>query len=102
TRWEFGYAVGGSRILASARRSPAPCAARASLEALKCESPQLWPQRHIPLRRIARHLGPCPGPELRFSPNFGLNGNSNGLLSGFKLSDEIEQFLSQVKAALQL
>jgi len=37
------------------------------------------------------------GPELRFSPNFGLNGNSNGFLFRFTVSYEIEQFLSQVR-----
>jgi hypothetical protein len=79
------------------RRSPAPGAAGASLGVLKCTAVSViataWPQRQIPLRRTGRHLGPSPGPGLSFSPNFGLNGNSNGLLFGFTVWYEIEQFL---------
>jgi len=42
------------------------------------------------------------GPELRFSPNFGLDGNSNGCLFRFTVSYEIEQFLSQLKRRSKL
>jgi hypothetical protein len=55
------------------------------------------------LRHTSHYAGPVVtwalprGPELRFSPNFGLNGNSNGFLFRFTVSYEIEQFLSQLK-----
>jgi len=55
------------------------------------------------LRDTSHYLGPVvtfdtpKGPSLRFSPNFGLNGNSNGFLFRFMISYEIEQFLSKLK-----
>ena len=101
--WEFGYAVGGSRILASA--SPAkPCTFCRQSFAGGAEMYDGLGDRHsFGLNDTSHYAGPVVtwvlprGPELRFSPNFGLNGNSNGLLFGFTVSYEIEQFLSQMK-----
>ena len=51
----------------------------------------------------SHYLGPVVtfniprGPSVRFSPNFGLNDNSNGFLFRFMISYEIEQVFSRLK-----
>ena len=101
--WEFGYAVGGSRILATAS-SAKPCGFCRQSFAVGAEMYGGLGDRHsFGLHDTSHYAGPVVtwalprGPELRFSPNFGLNGNSNGFLFRFTVSYEIEQFLSQVK-----
>jgi len=101
--WEFGYAVGGSRILATAY-SARPCTFCRQSFAVGAEMYGGLGDRHsFGLHDTSHYAGPVVtwalprGPELRFSPNFGLNGNSNGFLFRFTVSYEIEQFLSQVK-----
>jgi len=101
--WEFGYAVGGSRILATAC-SAKPCTFCRQSFAGGAEMYGGLGDRHsFGLHDTSHYAGPVVtwalprGPELRFSPNFGLNGNSNGFLFRFTVSYEIEQFLSQVK-----
>ena len=79
------------------RRRPAPRAAGASLGVLKCTAVSvvataLAPTTN-PITRNRSSPGPFPGPGAVLLPNFGLNGNSNGLLFGFTVSYEIEQFL---------
>ncbi|PYX50656.1 MAG: hypothetical protein DMG79_05235, partial [Acidobacteria bacterium] len=55
------------------------------------------------LADTSHYLGPVltwnipRGPTLRLSPNFGLNGNSNGFLFRFMLSYEIEQVFSKIR-----
>jgi hypothetical protein len=101
--WEFGYAVGGSRILATAS-SAKPCTLCRQSFAVGAEMYGGLGNRHsFGLHDTSHYAGPVVtwarprGPELRFSPNFGLNGNSHGFLFRFAVSYEIEQFLSQVK-----
>ena len=101
--WEFGYAVGGSRILATAS-SAKPCTFCRQSFAVGAEMYGGLGDRHsFGLNDTSHYAGPVVtwalprGPELRFSPNFGLNGNSNGFLFRFTVSYEIKQFLSQVK-----
>ena len=101
--WEFGYAVGGSRILATAS-SAKPCTFCRQSFAVGAEMyGGLGDGHSFGLHDTSHYAGPVVtwalprGPELRFSPNFGLNSNSNGFLFRFTVSYEIEQFLSQVK-----
>ena len=101
--WEFGYALGASRPLALAA-SAKPCTFCRENFALGAEMYGGLGDRHsFGLRDTSHYLGPVvtfdtpKGPSLRFSPNFGLNGNSNGFLFRFMISYEIEQFLSKLK-----
>jgi hypothetical protein len=101
--WEFGYAVGGSHVLAAAS-SAKPCAFCPQRFAVGAEMyGGLGNRRSFGLNDTAHYAGPvltwalARGPELRFSPNFGLNRNSNGFLFRFTVSYEIERFLSQLK-----
>ena len=101
--WEFGYAVGASRALALAARAKTCTFCRENF-ALGAEMYGGLGDRHsFGLRDTSHYLGPVvtfdtpKGPSLRFSPNFGLNGNSNGFLFRFMISYEIEQFLSKLK-----
>jgi hypothetical protein len=102
TPWEFGYAVGASRVLALAVSSK-PCTFCRENFALGAELYGGLGERYsFGLSDTSHYLGPVVtwniprGPTLRLSPNFGLNSNSNGFLFRFMLSYEIEQFLSKV------
>jgi hypothetical protein len=101
--WEFGYAIGTSRALTTAS-SGKPCAFCRQSLTLGAEMYGGLGDRHsFGLHDTSHYAGPLvtwalpKGPELRFSPNFGLNGNSNGFLLRFMVSYEIEQFLSRLK-----
>jgi hypothetical protein len=101
--WEFGYAVGASRplsLLAGAK----PCvfcrehfAAGAELYG------GLGTTDHFGLRQTSQYFGPTvawdlpSGPTLRFSPNFGLNDNSMGVLWRVSVSYEIQQAFSRLR-----
>lgn len=101
--WEFGYAVGASRALAL-KVSPNPCTFCRENFALGAEMYGGLGDRHsFGLSDTSHYLGPVltwdvpRGPSLRFSPNFGLNRNSNGFLFRFMLSYEIENFFSRLR-----
>jgi len=101
--WEFGYAVGASRPLTPAAAAK-PCTFCRQNFALGAEMYGGLGDRHsFGLHDTSHYAGPVvtwsipKGPELRFSPNFGLNGNSNGFLFRFMVSYEIEHFLSGLK-----
>ncbi len=80
--WAFGYAIGASRPLA-----------------LKARSHNCWLCREnfSGWRQTSQYLGPTiafnipKGPSILFSPSFGLNDNSVGVLWRFKISYEIQQ-----------
>jgi hypothetical protein len=100
--WEFGYAVGASRVLALAA-SARPCKFCRENFALGAELYGGLGERYsFGLADTSHYLGPVltwnipRGPTLRLSPNFGLNGNSNGFLFRFMLSYEIEQVFSKI------
>jgi hypothetical protein len=101
--WEFGYAVGASRVLALAA-SAKPCKFCRENFALGAELYGGLGERYsFGLANTSHYLGPVVtwniprGPTLRISPNFGLNGNSNGFLFRFMLSYEIEQVFSKIR-----
>ena len=101
--WEFGYAIGASRALALAA-SAKPCKFCRENFALGAELYGGLGERYsFGLADTSHYLGPVVtwniprGPTLRLSPNFGLNGNSNGFLFRFMLSYEIEQVLSKMR-----
>ena len=101
--WEFGYAIGVSRPLALKARAKRCSLCPQNFTAGVEMYGGLGDRHSFGINDTSHYAGPvvtCAlprGPELRFSPNFGLNGNSNGLLFGFTVSYEIEQFLSQMK-----
>jgi hypothetical protein len=95
--WEFGYAVGVSRVLALAM-SAKPCRFCRENFALGAEMyGGLGDRYSFGLHDTSHYLGPVVtwnvpgGPTVRLSPNFGLNANSHGLLFRFMLSYEVEQ-----------
>jgi hypothetical protein len=102
--WEFGYALGASRVLALAA-SAKSCKFCPENFALGAEIYGGLGDRHsFGLPDTAHYLGPVVtwniprGPTVRLSPNVGLNQNSNGFLFRFMLSYEIDQFLSKLKS----
>jgi hypothetical protein len=96
--WEFGYSLGASRplTLAASGRSCVVCrqnfAAGAELYG------GLATARDFGLKGTSHYAGPVVnftpprGPTYSFSPQFGLNDNSAGVLWRFKVSYEIQQF----------
>jgi hypothetical protein len=99
--WEFGYTLGASRALRLAA-SAKPCRFCRENFALGAEMYGGLGDRHsFGLADTSHYLGPVVtwniprGPAVRFSPNFGLNHNSNGFLFRFMIAYEIEQVLSK-------
>jgi hypothetical protein len=98
--WEFGYAVGVSRPLAFAV-SPRPCVfCRENFSAGLELYGGLGDLDGFGLKATSHYLAPTAtfniphGPALSFSPGFGLNDNSVGVIYRFKLSYEIQQAFS--------
>ena len=106
--WEFGYAIGVSRPLALKARAKRCSLCPQNFTAGVEMYGGLGDRHSFGLNHTSQYAGPVVtwalprGPELRFSPNFGLNGNSNGFLFRFTVSYEIEQFLSQGKRHSEL
>ena len=99
--WEFGYALGSSRALAL-KASPNACNFCRENFTLGAEIYGGLGERHsFGLADTSHYLAPVvgwdmpQGPSIRFSPTFGLNGNSNGFLFRFLLSYEFDQFFSR-------
>jgi hypothetical protein len=95
--WEFGYALGVSRPLALAASSRA-CVFCGENFALGAELyGGLGTSDGFGWRATSQYLGPTvafnipKGPTVTFSPNFGLNDNSLGVLYRFKVSYEVQQ-----------
>jgi hypothetical protein len=95
--WEFGYALGVSRplgLVASSRR----CVFCRENFALGAELyGGLGDGNGFGWRATSQYFGPTvafnvpKGPTVTFSPNFGLNDNSLGVLYRFKVSYEVQQ-----------
>ncbi len=96
--WEFGYAFGASRPLAF-EATPDPCTfCRENFTAGAELFGGLGTWNQFGLKGTSHYLAPVlgwqlpSGTRLTFSPAFGLNGNSHGVLIRFSLSYEVEQF----------
>ena len=101
--WEFGYAVGASRPLASAA-SAKPCLlCRENFSAGAELYGGLGDLDGLGLKATSHYAAPTVvfniprGPVLSFSPGFGLNDNSVGVIYRFKLSYEIPQLFSRIR-----
>jgi hypothetical protein len=101
--WEFGYALGVSRpltLLASAK----PCVfCRENFAAGLELYGGLGTTDGFGWTATSQYLGPIvsfaipQGPTISFSPNFGLNDNSLGVLYRFKVSYEVQQLLHRLR-----
>lgn len=96
--WEFGYALAGARLLATAGGAR-PCTfCRQNIGAGAELFGGLGTRYSLGLRRTEQYAGPTVavatprGWTLKFSPEFGLNGNSAGVLWRLGASYEIQQF----------
>ena len=96
--WEFGYALAASRPLALTARSRGCFFCRQNFAAGAELYGGLGTAHDFGLKATSHYAGPTlgfnlpHGPTLSFSPQFGLNDNSAGVLWRFKVSYEIQQF----------
>ncbi len=96
--WEFGYALATSRPLALAGSSRACTFCRQNFTAGTELYGGLGTSHGFGLEATSHYAGPTVGfqlphgPDISFSPQFGLNDNSTGVLWRFKVSYEIQQF----------
>lgn len=96
--WEFGYAVAASRPLALTAGSRPCIVCRQNLAAGAELFGGLGTRYHFGLKQTQQYAGPTlalnmPGNlTLKFSPEFGLDDNSAGVLWRFGASYEIQQF----------
>jgi len=95
--WEFGYAVGAARPLALAARGK-PCVFCRENFAVGAELyGGLGTLNGFGLSATSHYAGPTVGfnipngPTISFSPNFGLNSNSIGVMYRIKVSYELQQ-----------
>ncbi len=101
--WEFGYAIGVSRPL-SQRASPNPCTWCAENFAAGVELyGGLGDRYSFGFHDTSHYVAPVltfripSGPDLRFSPGFGLNDYSHGAIFRFGISYEIEQVAEKLR-----
>ena len=93
----IGYAVGASRPLALKARSRNCWLCRENFSAGAEMYGGLGNRYSFGWRQTSQYLGPTvafnipKGPSIVFSPSFGLNDNSVGVLWRFKVSYEIQQ-----------
>jgi hypothetical protein len=99
---EFGYALGISRPFALAA-SPRPCAfCRESFTGALELYGGLGDTNGFGWRATSQYIGPVlayavpHGPTIAFSPNFGLNDNSLGVLYRFSVSYEVQQIFGRL------
>jgi hypothetical protein len=97
--WEFGYALGVARPLANYAGAKNCILCRQNLTAGAEMYGGLGTSDGFGLRATSHYLGPSIGldlqgryPSVSFSPQFGLNDNSAGVLWRFKVSYEVQQF----------
>jgi hypothetical protein len=97
--WEFGYALGVARPLANYAGAQNCILCRQNLTAGAEMYGGLGTSDGFGLRATSHYLGPSIGldlggryPSIAFSPQFGLNDNSAGVLWRFKVSYEVQQF----------
>jgi hypothetical protein len=98
---EFGYAVGVSRPLALAA-GPRPCLfCRENFVAAVEVYGGLGDTNGFGWKATSQYVGPIiafsvpGGPTIAFSPNFGLNDNSLGVLYRFSVSYEVQQIFGR-------
>ncbi|HXJ94757.1 MAG TPA: hypothetical protein VMT20_18085 [Terriglobia bacterium] len=102
--WEFGYALGVSRPLAMAARGKACVVCPENFAAGAELYGGLGTTDGFGLRATSHYLGPTiqlripRGPNITFSPNFGLNANSVGVLYRFDVSYEVQQIFHPRRA----
>jgi hypothetical protein len=105
--WEFGYALGASRPLALKASSRACFLCRENFSAGAEMYGGLGDRYSFGWKQTSQYLGPTVafniprGPTITFSPSFGLNANSVGVLYRFKVSYEIQQFLNYFRRSGQ-
>jgi len=98
--WEFGYAVGLSRPLALAASARECIFCRENFSSGVELYGGLGDLNSFGLKATSQYLGPAltfnlpRGPSMSFSPNFGLNANSMGVLYRFRVSYEFSQISS--------
>lgn len=97
--WEFGYALGVARPLSNYAGSHNCAFCRQNLTAGGEMYGGLGTSDGFGLKATSHYIGPSLGldlqgrfPSVAFSPQFGLNDNSVGVLWRFKVSYEIQQF----------
>lgn len=96
--WEFGYALATSRPLALAGSSRSCLFCRQNFTAGAELYGGLGTTQSFGLASTSHYAGPTVsfevphGPAISFSPQFGLNDNSAGVLWRFKVAYEIQQF----------
>jgi hypothetical protein len=99
--WEFGYALGVARPLALAASSHACTFCRENFSAGAELYGGLGTSDGFGWKATSQYLGPTigfdipQGPTITFSPSFGLNANSVGVLYRFKVSYEIQQLFGR-------
>jgi len=102
--WEFGYAVGAARSLASAGSAHRCFLCRQNFDAGAELYGGLGDRYSFGLKQTSQYAGPTVdfrtpnGPTLSFSPQFGLNDNSIGTLWRFKVSYEVQQIRDLFKS----
>jgi hypothetical protein len=95
--WEFGYSVGVSRPLALTARGKACVFCRENFSAGAELYGGLGTLDGFGLKATSHYFGPTiefnvpHGPSISFSPDFGLNDNSLGVLYRFNVSYELQQ-----------
>jgi hypothetical protein len=101
--WEFGYALGVSRPLALVAGGQACVLCRQNFAAGAELYGGLGDLNGFGLGATSHYVGPTlafaipRGPTVSFSPNFGLNANSVGMIYRFKVSYELQQIFQHFK-----
>jgi hypothetical protein len=105
--WAFGYSAGVSRPLAFKAASRKCVLCRENFAAGAELYGGLGDTDGFGLKATSHYLGPSVafsvpgGPAFTFSPGFGLNDNSLGVLYRFKVSYEIEQIFGRLHRSSQ-
>jgi len=100
--WEFGYALGASRPLALKASAHRCVFCRENFSAGAELYGGLGDRYSFGWKQTSQYLGPIigfdipKGPTITFSPSFGINDNSVGVLYRFKVSYEVEQIFSRL------
>jgi hypothetical protein len=101
--WEYGYSFGVARPLVSAASAEKCFFCRDNLDAGAEIYGGLGTHASFGLKDTSHYVGPVAdfrvpnGPTVSFSPQFGLNDNSVGVLWRFKVSFEVEQIRDMFK-----
>jgi len=105
--WEFGYALGVSRPLTLAAGARSCFFCRENFSAGAELYGGLGDLNDFGLRQTSHYAGPTigfnvpRGPTVSFSPNFGLNDNSVGVLYRFTVSYEVQQLFGHFRRGAQ-